>query len=1017
MSVRADRSRFRFLVAIAAGLLAAAVLAIGLTIWWLRSDEIGDATRDTGNLATVLAEQTNLAVQSIDLVFNDIQERLENLGAKTQDNFAHLQQDKNTYHSLLDSLSHLSQAALIALIDKNGRVVTTTQKWTTSSIDLTNRDHFQHLKNNDDKGIYVGKPVADHTTGLETIFFAKRINDSNNAFLGLIVVGVMVTYFQHIYNSITSLPDQTFLLLRNDGTVILRYPAPKDHGGEIMPEGSPWFRLVSQGGGAYRSPGYFDGKARLVAVRPLSDYPLVVDVSVSETAALADWRNHALTIGIGTLLMIICSVVLLRALTNHTKRLVSSETALAEEQAKVDAALSNMLQGLVMFDPSARLVVCNRRYLDMYGLSPDTVKPGCTLSELLNYRVAAGAFFSDNPEQYKRELVTAAQQGTSISKITTLHDGRIISIINQPVAGGGWVATHEDVTDKVKAENVKEEQRRQRDVALSNMSQGLAMFDASAQLVVYNQRYLKMYGLPPEIVKPGCPFREIISCRIKNDNFFTDDIEAFISDLRDKLDRGITVRKFANLRDGRIISIVDHPTADGGWVTTHEDVTELRRAEERISYAAHHDALTNLANRTQFGEQLDQALKRVGRGEHFAVLYLDLDNFKFINDTFGHLSGDELLKAVAGRLQNCVRKLDTLARLGGDEFGIIQAAVEQPSDVAYLAVRIQEALREPYDIADHCIIVEASIGIAMSPDNGVESEKLLKNADLAMYQAKANGRGTFCFFEPEMDARVKARSALEFELRQAIMCGQFELHYQPVVNLRDGTINGCEALLRWHHPERGMISPAEFIPIAEETGLIYQLGEWALRTACAEAMTWPDHIKIAVNVSPVQLRNQALGLTVIGALAASGLPARRLELEITETAIIHDEEATLGKISQLREMGVKIALDDFGTGYSSLSYLQRFPFDKIKNDKSFIKHVADNDVSLAIVQSVITVAKARNVITVAEGVETEQQRELLRTLGCSEMQGYLFSHPVPVQDLLQFFPTRAQRAADAASAA
>src|ERR1039457_6163807 len=673
MSLRADRSRFRILVVIAAGLLGAAVLAIGLTVWWLRADAISDATRDTGNLATVLAEQTNLAVQSIDLVLNEVQERLENLGARTQDNFGHLQQDKNTYYALTDSLSRLSQAALIALIDKNGRVVTTTQKWPTPTIDLTNRDYFQHFKDNDDKGIYVGKPVADHTTGLETIFFGKRINDSNNAFLGMIIVGVRVTYFQRIYNSITSLPDQTFLLLRNDGTVILRYPDPKNRGGEMMPKGSPWYRLVSQRGGAYRSPGYFDGKPLLVAVRPLSNYPLVINVGVSEAAALAGWRNHALTIGIGTLLVIICSVFLLKALTNHIKRLVSSEAALADEQTKVDIALSSMLQGLVMFDSSARLVFCNRRYLEMYDLSPDTVKPGCTLSELLKQRVAAGTFFAIDLEQYISELVAGAQQGTSVRKLTTLSDGRIISIINQPVVGGGWVATH-------------------------------------------------------------------------------------------------------------------------------EDVTELRRAEERVAHAAHHDALTNLANRTQFGEQLDQALKRVGRGEHFAVLYLDLDNFKFVNDTLGHLGGDELLKAVAGRLQSCVRDLDTLARLGGDEFGIIQAAVKQPSDIAYLAGRIQEAFKEPYDIAGHRFIIEASVGIAMSPDNGVEAEQLLKNADLAMYQAKANGRGTFCFFEPEMDARVKARSALEFELRQAIMCRQFELHYQPIVNLRDGSIVGCEALLRWNQP-------------------------------------------------------------------------------------------------------------------------------------------------------------------------------------------------------------------------
>jgi len=890
MSIRANRSSILKLVVIAAGLLVAAVLAIGLTVWWLRSDAVDDAIKDSDHLAIVLAEQTNRAVQSIDLVLEGIQGRLENLGAKTQDNFGHLQQDKTTYNSLTDSLSHLSQAALIALIDKNGRVVITTQKWPTPTIDLTNRDYFQHFKDIDDKGIYVGKLVADHTTGLETIFFGKRINDSNNAFLGMIVVGVRLSYFQHIYNSIASFPDQLFLLVRNDGTVIVRYPDRIDRAGEKIAAESPWYRMVSQGGGHFRSPSHFDSQTRLMAVRPLSDYPLVINVGISEAAALAGWRNQALTIGIGTLLMIICSVFLLKALTNHFKRLVNSEAALTDEQTKVDAALSSMLQGLVMFDSEARLVVCNQRYLDMYGLLPDIVKPGCPLSELLKQRVATDAFFAIDPEQYISELVTAAQQGTSVRKLTTLRDGRVISIINQPVAGGGWVATH-------------------------------------------------------------------------------------------------------------------------------EDVTELRRAEERISYAAHHDALTNLANRTLFGEQLDQALKRVGRGEHFAVLYLDLDNFKFVNDTLGHLGGDELLKAVAGRLQSCVRDLDTLARLGGDEFGIIQADVEQPSDVAYLAVRIEEALREPYEIAGHHFIVEASIGIAMCPDNGVEAEQLLKNADLAMYQAKANGRGTFCFFEREMDARVKARSALEFELRQAIMCNQFELFYQPVVNLQDSTITSFEALLRWHHPERGLISPAEFIPIAEETGLINQLGEWVLRTACTEAMTWPDNIKIAVNISPVQFNNQALVLTVIGALAASGLPARRLELEITETAIIHDEAATLVKLSQLREMGVQISLDDFGTGYSSLSYLHRIPFDKIKIDKSFIDNIASDDSSLAIVQAVITVANTRNVTVVAEGVETEQQREFLRMLGCSEMQGYLFSRPVPVQGLLEFFPTHAQTIADTASTA
>src|SRR5450759_2626316 len=698
MSIRADRSSIRKLVVIAAGVLGTAALALGLTVWWLRSDAIADATRDTGNLATVLAEQTNLAIQSIDLVLNEIQERLENLGARTQDNYGHLQQDKNTYHSLTDSLSRLSQAALIALIDKNGRVVTTTQKWTTSSIDLTNRDHFQHLKNNDDKGIYVGKPVADHTTGLDTIFFAKRINDSNNAFLGLIVVGVMVTYFQHIYNSITSLPDQTFLLLRNDGTVILRYPDPKERGGEMMPEGSPWYKLVLQGGGAYRSPGYFDGTARLVAVRPLSDYPLVINVGVSETAALASWRNHALTIGIGTLLVIICSVFLLRALTNHIKRLVSSEAALADEQTKVDAALSTMSQGLVMFDSSTRLVVCNRVYLKMYGLSPEIVRPGCTLRELLRHRAEIGSIGSDDPEQYITELLGAIGQGKNFNKITTLPDGRIISVAN-------------------------------------------------------------------------------------------------------------------------------HPMADGGWVATHEDVTEEKRAEERIVHAAHHDALTGLPNRILFSEQLKQALKRVRRGERLAVLYIDLDRLKRVNDTLGHPIGDKLLKGVADRLRGCIRDIDTVARLSGDEFAIIQSSIGRPSDAAALAIRIRAAIREPIDLDGHQVVVDTSIGISIAPNDGTELDELLKTADIALYEAKNSGRGTYCFYETEMNERMQVRGKLEHDLRSALANGEFELFYQPIVSLKDNKITSFEALLRWRHPERGMISPAEFIPIAEEMGLIIPLGD------------------------------------------------------------------------------------------------------------------------------------------------------------------------------------------------
>ena len=445
-----------------------------------------------------------------------------------------------------------------------------------------------------------------------------------------------------------------------------------------------------------------------------------------------------------------------------------------------------------------------------------------------------------------------------------------------------------------------------------------------------------------------------------------------------------------------------------------DDVTERKRSEERIAHLAHYDALTDLPNRVLFREQLEQSLKWVVRGERLAVLYLDLDHFKSVNDTLGHPVGDELLKAVAARLRSCVREIDIVARLGGDEFAIIQSAVVGPMDVIDLVNRIHAAIRKSYEAGGHQLIADTSIGIAMAPDDGTDPDQLLKNADLAMYQAKMDGRGTYRFFEPKMDAAVKARRTLEFDLREAIMCGEFELHYQPLLNLQDNKITCCEALLRWNHSERGTISPAEFIPVAEETGLINQLGEWVVKTACYEAATWPDDIRVAVNVSPVQFKSGNLVQMVINALAGSRLPARRLELEITEAVLIRDDETTLATLHQLRELGVRIAMDDFGTGYSSLSYLQRFPFDKIKIDRSFIKDVAEKDGSLAIVQAVINIAKSRNITTVAEGVETEQQVELLRTLGCTEMQGYFFSPAISAVKLSKLVLLGRGMAVDAA---
>jgi diguanylate cyclase (GGDEF)-like protein len=552
------------------------------------------------------------------------------------------------------------------------------------------------------------------------------------------------------------------------------------------------------------------------------------------------------------------------------------------------------------------------------------------------------------------------------------------------------------------------------DIAVNNMNRGLALFDAGQRLVVANQRYHQMYDLGADAVKPGTQFLEILKARVAKGHFAGESPDAYFAESLAGASRSITTSHTFSLNDGRIVEVGHNPTPEGGWVETCDDITERRRMEQQIVHLAHHDALTGLPNRRKLHQELEGLVKRASRGETFAVLCLDLDHFKHVNDTLGHSVGDRLLQAVAARLNGQVRNCDLVARLGGDEFAVIQVLAEQPNGAAVLASRIIEEICVPYEIDGHHLVISTSIGIAIAPMDGQDADAILKNADLALYRAKLEGKATYRLFEPEMDARAKVRRQLELDLRKAVLCEEFELFYQPLVDACTSRILGFEALLRWRHRERGLVPPAEFIPLAEEIGLMGEIGAWVLKMACKEAMNWPPTCRVAVNVSPAQFRSRQLDIDVHEALSASGLKPDRLELEITETVLLENTESTLVVLTRLREGGVRIAMDDFGTGYSSLRYLHSFPFDKIKIDRSFTQAATTSASSMAIVKAVLGLGRNLGVSTTAEGVETDEQFKYLRDAGCVEVQGYLFSRPIPAEQVPALLEQQAHRANRAA---
>ncbi|WP_083519254.1 bifunctional diguanylate cyclase/phosphodiesterase [Bradyrhizobium jicamae] len=861
----------QWLIISAAGIVLAITLGTGYFAMQYRERALEAAERELSNSALLLSRHFDQQLSDLQHVHEDVIAGMHADGIDTADEFEQRMSSLSAHEMLRSKLAALPHVGALNLWNAKGWLINSSEMWPVPDLSIAERQYFKDIASGRPTPDVIVEPVVSKVTKNWTTLFVRKLVGRNGEVIGIASRGVEPSHFDAFVGSLELNGDTAISMIHRNGTIIARYPKDDNLVGYNV-AGSEAFQRALAGDG--NISGRFTSERlpenKVGAVKSLMHFPILIVATTRTEAALADWRAQTRLQFCAASLAIVVVIVMLFLIVRQLRRQhAAAQHKLSEKSQHLDTAINNMTQGLLLFDSSGRLVICNRRYIDMFGLSPEIVKPGCHLRDLIQHRQERGSFIGD--------------------------------------------------------------------------------VDA------YCARFLDPNGSLVQDTVTSTP-------------------------------------------DGRTIRLIFKRSPDGGWATTMEDVTEGRRVQARIEHLAHYDALTNLPNRTLFQRHAEGLLLEA-EGRKFAILYIDIDEFKRINDTLGHLIGDEFLKGVAERLRQSVGAEDFIARLGGDEFAILQDGIESAEDVHALVARIYQALRTPFDCHGHRLSSDASIGIAIAPRDGSDLFYLLKNADLAMYAAKAAGRRTYRFFDPEMEQQANHRRELEADLRAALAEGGFELHYQPQVDLRSDVVNGCEALLRWRHQVRGMVSPADFVPVAEETGLIEEIGQWVLRTACAEAATWPSHVRVAVNVSPIQFRSETLSLKVAAALNESGLDPRRLELEITEAVLIADDDAALVTLNQLRALGIHIALDDFGTGYSSLQYLQRFPFDKIKIDRSFVKEVTRNSSSASIIRAVVSIAADRNMITTAEGVETLQQRETVQNLGCTQMQGYLFSGARPAQEI------------------
>ncbi|HKS86434.1 MAG TPA: EAL domain-containing protein [Pseudolabrys sp.] len=1248
----------RLIVACAVTLSLIVVVCASLVIYNLRSRAMTENEVTLSNSALIVAkqiEQTFTAVRSVERSFHNDVSSLPVIDRET------IEKEYRRYPvhlKLRDKAGGMPFVGSLGVFNASGQLVNFSRQWPIPDINIAGEDYFKALKGSARLQSYFGAPVRDYATGTWVIHLARKITGQHGEFLGIISAAIELHYLQNYFRDISPNPNSSYALFRDDGMLLARYPETDADIGRLFPKALALKLVAAQDHGVGTIDGVIDGSVRMIAAHRINGYPVVVAATRTTAAILAHWRKAVVYIAgtVALIVAVIAAFALLFTRLFHNFRALEQARAernraegLRRQSERFDTALHNMSQGLVMFDADSKLLVSNNRFLEIYNLSADVVKPGLSLLDLLKHRKERGSFSGDPVEYHEKLLLQIAKRKLTKQNVPT-PAGRMIQIVNQPMPDGGWVATHEDITEKIEAEGEIKKQKEQLDAALGNIIQGVSMFDAQKRLLVCNKQYADIYELNEALTKPGTPFQAILENMLAKGNGPKDkDAAAYVRDRLNDVAGKAPYQTINRLRDGRYVSVVHQPMSNGGWVATHQDVTEerhreesfrllfegnpvpmwvidrdtlrflavneaavahygysrerfmamsvaelrppedrqrfskfihglsddqfvenvgqhikadgtkiditvysraltyngrnarltvihdvtktklteaelrrtkifldaviehvplpivvrhvegsgqdahgtrfalfnrayeeltgdlrerligrtahelfpperadmivrsdnetlqgseivstpehfintasnglrlvkaskiairdemgdpkylltvldditdRRRNEQHISYLAHNDSLTGLPNRASFVEHLVATLDRSARNdEQFAVMCLDLDRFKEANDVYGHLVGDGLLREAARRLRNAIDGA-FLARIGGDEFIIVLTGNAPADTAAAVGERMIEAFKENFDVDGHQIQVGLSIGVAVYPADGTDAKMLIANADAALYQAKSEVRGSVRFFEEKLGSRLRERRELQTDLRSATSRGDLFLHYQPQKTIDGRNSVGFEALARWYCPKRGWVSPETFISIAEQSTHIISLGEWILREACREAASWPNPLRVAVNISPVQFHHGDLPKLVHSILLETGLKADRLELEITEGVLIDDFSRAVSILRKLKLLGVHIALDDFGSGYSSLSYLHAFPFEKIKIDRVFVGDLENNHHSMAIVRAIITLGHSLNIPVLAEGVESESQLAFLAQEGCDEVQGYLTGKPLPIE--------------------